>query len=294
MAGAGVRVFQPGEVLTASLVNSYLQDQVVARFTSAAARDAAFGGVGQPTLEEGRVCYLESTNELQYYSGTAWVSISAEAIIGNVEAKGDLVVGTALTTVARLAVGSNGRVLTADSTTETGLAWVIPSVLDESVTEAKLGDGAVTSAKIANGTIVNADVNASAAIAYSKLNLAGSVSATDLAAGPPMAGFRSVINSQVGTAYTLALSDLGKLVELNNLNPITLTVALDSNVNFAVGDRIDILQTGAGQVTILGQTGIGGVVVQASPGLKLRTQWSAATLIKRDSNSWVAIGDLSA
>jgi hypothetical protein len=64
MAGAGVRVFQAGEVLTATLVNTYLQDQVVARFASASARDAAFGGSGEPTLEEGRVCYLDSTNEL--------------------------------------------------------------------------------------------------------------------------------------------------------------------------------------------------------------------------------------
>jgi len=153
MAGAGVRVFQPGEVLTASLVNSYLQDQVVARFTSAAARDAAFGGANQPTLEEGRVCYLDSTNELQYYSGTTWVSISQEAIIGNVVAKGDLVVGTAPSTVARLVVGSNGRVLTADSSTETGLAWVVPSVPDESLTGTKLVDGAVTTAKIANDAV---------------------------------------------------------------------------------------------------------------------------------------------
>jgi len=155
-------------------------------------------------------------------------------------------------------------------------------------------DGSITSAKIADGTIVNADVNASAAIAYSKLNIANSVSATDLASGPARAGFRSVINPQSGTAYTLQLSDLGKLVEFSNSAPVTLTVPLDSVTAFTVGDRIDILQVGTGQVTILGQTGIGGVVVQSTPGLKLRTQWSSATLIKRASDSWVAIGDLSA
>lgn len=155
-------------------------------------------------------------------------------------------------------------------------------------------DGSITSAKIADGTIVNADVNASAAIAYSKLNIANSVSATDLASGPARAGFRSVINPQSGTAYTLQLSDLGKLVEFSNSAPVTLTVPLDSVTAFTVGDRIDILQVGTGQVTILGQTGVGGVVVQSTPGLKLRAQWSSATLIKRASDSWVAIGDLSA
>lgn len=44
-----------------------------------------------------------------------------------VDAKGDLIVGTAADTVARLATGTNGYVLTADSTTASGLKW-IPSV----------------------------------------------------------------------------------------------------------------------------------------------------------------------
>jgi hypothetical protein len=51
------------------------------------------------------------------------------------------------------------------------------------------------------------------------------------------------------------------------------------------------LQTGTGQTTIVAT---GGVTINATPGLKLRTQWSSATLIKRAENTWVAIGDLSA
>ena len=39
------------------------------------------------------------------------------------DAKGDLIVATAADTPARLAVGTNGQVLKADSTTATGLAW---------------------------------------------------------------------------------------------------------------------------------------------------------------------------
>lgn len=53
-------------------------------------------------------------------------------------------------------------------------SWILTGVLmntitDSEVTTAKINDGAVTSAKIADGTIVNADINASAAIALSKL-----------------------------------------------------------------------------------------------------------------------------
>jgi len=44
-----------------------------------------------------------------------------------VDAKGDLVVGTAADTVGRLGVGTNGQYLSADSTAGTGLSWVTPA-----------------------------------------------------------------------------------------------------------------------------------------------------------------------
>lgn len=301
MAGAGVRVFQPGEVLTAALVNTYLQDQVVCRFDDVTDRDTSFGGAGQPNLEEGRICYLDSTNELQYFDGTVWVTISPEAITGVIEAKGDFVVGTAPNTVSRVPVGANGLVMTADSTTATGISWTAPGVTDgaittvklatDAVTTAKILDGAVTSAKILDGTIVNGDISGTAAIAYGKLNLSGSISDTDLAIGAPRAGFRSFRNTQTGTSYTIALSDLGSLVELSNASPITVTVPTEAVHPFTVGDRVDILQTGAGQVTIAGASGV--TVNAFDNGLKLNGQWAAATLIKRATNTWVAIGNLT-
>jgi hypothetical protein len=75
MAGAGTRLFIDGQILTAAQVNTYLQDQVIMRFANAATRDAAFGGVGEPTLAEGMFCYLDDTNTLQSYNGSAWVNV---------------------------------------------------------------------------------------------------------------------------------------------------------------------------------------------------------------------------
>jgi len=98
-------------------------------------------------------------------------------------------------------------------------------------------------------------------------------------------------NAQTGTAYTLVLSDIGKIVEMNNASANTLTIPLNSSVALAVGSSITVLQTGAGQTTILGASG---VTVNSTPGLKLRTQWSSATLIKRATDTWIAIGDLIA
>ncbi len=64
MAGAGVRLFTAGSVLTASQVNTYLMDQVIARFPDSATRDSSFGGLGEPALSEGRLCYLDSDNRI--------------------------------------------------------------------------------------------------------------------------------------------------------------------------------------------------------------------------------------
>jgi hypothetical protein len=101
----------------------------------------------------------------------------------------------------------------------------------------------------------------------------------------------TVINAQTGTTYTLVIGDDGKLVELNNASAITLTVPLNSSAAFAIGAQITLLQTGAGQVTV---AATGGVTIVSNPGLKLRAQYSGATLLKRGTDSWVLLGDITA
>jgi hypothetical protein len=58
-----------------------------------------------------------------------WVAADDTNAIQNtiVDAKGDLIAATAADTPARLAVGTNGQVLTADSTAATGLKWAAAS-----------------------------------------------------------------------------------------------------------------------------------------------------------------------
>lgn len=98
------------------------------------------------------------------------------------------------------------------------------------------------------------------------------------------------INAQTAS-YTLVLADASKQVEVAVADANTLTVPPNSSVAFPVGTSILVVQTGAGQTTI---TAGAGVTVNATPGLKLRAQWSAATLIKRATDSWLVVGDLSA
>ena len=97
---------------------------------------------------------------------------------------------------------------------------------------------------------------------------------------------------QKTASYTLSsLTERDDLIEMGSASAMTLTIPLNSAVAFPVGTSIDILQTSTGQVTIAGDTG---VTVNSTPGLKLRTQWSTATLFKRATNTWVVYGDLTA
>lgn len=145
-AGQGFKTFTTGEVLTAGDVNGYLMQGVLV-FASAAARDAAI-----TSPQEGQFAFTKDTNGLWYYDGAAWVSSGATGDIEGVtagigisgggtsgtvtvtnsmataiDAKGDLVAGTGADTFAKLTVGANGTILTADSAEATGLKWAAAS-----------------------------------------------------------------------------------------------------------------------------------------------------------------------
>ena len=97
---------------------------------------------------------------------------------------------------------------------------------------------------------------------------------------------------QKTAAYTLsALTERDSLIEVSSATGVTVTIPANSAVAYPVGTSIDILQTSTGQVTIAGAAG---VTVNATPGLKLRTTWSSATLFKRATDTWVVYGDLTA
>jgi len=102
---------------------------------------------------------------------------------------------------------------------------------------------------------------------------------------------RTPIQQKTGSYTLSALTERDNMIEVSSATAVSITIPLNSAVAYPVGTSIDILQTSTGQVTIAGAAG---VTVNATPGLKLRTQWSSATLFKRASDTWVVYGDLTA
>lgn len=75
-----------------------------------------------------------------------------------VDAKGDLIAGTAADTVNRLAVGSNGQTLVADSSTATGLKWATPASGMALINTTTIGSG-VSSTSLPSSTFTSTYTN---------------------------------------------------------------------------------------------------------------------------------------
>ena len=100
------------------------------------------------------------------------------------------------------------------------------------------------------------------------------------------------INAQTGVTYTTVLTDDGKLVTCDNASAIALTIPPNSSVAYGIGTQINIMQLGAGQVTITAGAGV--TLQSAGSKLKTNAQYAVATCCKIASDTWVVVGNLSA
>jgi hypothetical protein len=215
-------------------------------------------------LTSGNILVGSASNVVTSVAVSGDVTIAAN---GNVQIASGAIVNadisaSAAIELSKLATSTAGNIIVYN-------ASGVPTAVAESG-DISIDSSGVTA--IATGVIVNADVSATAAIDLGKL--------------------ADVSTSAQTASYTLVLADKNKIVEMNVGSGNTLTVPTNANVAYPVGSQIMVLQTGAGQTTIAGQTV--GVTVNGTPGLKLRTQWAMATLVKRATDTWVVVGDLSA
>jgi hypothetical protein len=121
--------------------------------------------------------------------------------------------------------------------------------------------------------------------------------AVNLVGGTTSASAALAFNAQTGTTYTFVLADAdNKLVTASNASGQTYSIPTNATTAFPIGTQINLIQIGAGQVTV--QAATSGTTTVVSTGAtaaapKCRVQYSALTLVKRDPDSWYVIGDLA-
>jgi hypothetical protein len=179
--------------------------------------------------------------------------------------------------------GTSGQILSKASNTDLDYAWITNDIGD--ITEVVAGTGLTGGGSSGSVTL---------AIGSTVATLTGTQTLTNKTLTDPVINNGKVnltLNAQTGTTYTLVAADSGKLVTLANGSPITLT--LPPSV-FAVGEQINIAQTGAGQVTFAQGSGVTINSTGASPTApKITKQYGAATAICTASNTFLVIGGLS-
>ena len=244
-----------------------------------------------------------SSGAVIYPVFTANDADEANELVAKLTTKGDLLVTTG-SALNRLAVGTNDYALLADSAATNGVAWKqVPAagLASDSVTTAKILNANVTAAKLATDSVETAKI-VDANVTAAKLATDSVITAKiqDNAVTQAKLADRTVgsaeldnltLNAQTGTTYTLVLSDAHKLVTLSNASAISLTVPTNASVAFDIGDQVNLLQLGAGQVTVGGA----GVTLRSQGSkLKLNGQYSTATLVKIGTDEWVLLGNTAA
>lgn len=93
-------------------------------------------------------------------------------------------------------------------------------------------------------------------------------------------------------SYTAEITDAGKTINMDVATANTVTIPPNSSVPFPIGSRFDIIQTNAGQTSLV--AGVGVTIYSKNSNKKIAARYSGCTIFKTDTNAWVLIGDLTA
>lgn len=230
--------------------------------------------------------------------GTVPTDQLPDAVLGTLQDQGTWNASTNTPTIPAASTSNKGhfyRVATAGTTTVDGISeWAVNDwIVSNGATWTKADHSdAVTSVAGRTGvvTLVKGDVGL------------GNVSNTADADKPVSTATQTALDAksditrgvraQTGTSDTLVLADAGRVITHNNVSAITQTIPPNSSVAFPTNTQIDLLQLGAGQVSVAPGSGV--TLNSASSKRKLSGQYSAGTLLKTGTDTWVLFGDIAA
>jgi len=327
MAG-GYKLWSTGEVVTATNLQSYIQNQTVMVFTDSAARATALSGV----VAAGMISYLTGTNSLETYNGSTWtangtgdVTTTGTQTLTNktltLPAIDNPILGYATTATAagtttltnasvnqQLFTGTSTQTVTMPvaSTMTTGTRYLIENNSTGIVTVQS--SGANTIVAIPGGmsvkvtSILNSGTTAASwdyeYVGFNAITGTGSaVLSTTPTITTPVITQGTSTPSFTSNAYTVVSGDAGQfLLASNSTTAGTINIPTDATYAFANGTQIHIQQTGTGQLTI--QAATSGTTTVVSNGAtaaapKIRAQYSVCTLQKNSTNNWTVYGDIA-
>ena len=205
----------------------------------------------------------------------------ANEVVSKLTTKGDLLVTTG-SALNRLAVGTDGQALVASAAATNGVTWATPTDTTKQPVATLTTKGDIYAATAAS-TVTRLGVGTDR-----KKLTADAAEATGI---KWQYEGELTLNAQTGTTYTLVLTDSAKFVTLSNASAITATVPPNSSVAFPTGTQVNLMQLGAGQVTVAAGSGV--TLRSAGSLVNTSAQYAVATLLKIDTDTWVLVGNLA-
>jgi hypothetical protein len=211
---------------------------------------AAFPGTGETAKE-----YLaQDTGKIYRWTGSAYSEVSAGISPTVVDAKGDLLVGTADNTVARKAVGANGTVLSADSSQSDGLKWVTVKTVITPEQYGAVGNGSTSDQTALQNALNALDKNTALFIDPTKAYAHNAVLTLTTSGGTIFGGGEIRATTQAASAFYIQ----GNHVTVDN---VKFTCPTTTNRGFGFDDHKLVVQGTVGtrlrNVRVDGSHGVG-------------------------------------